>query len=140
MALNVRTICMPTFTFSFCNGLAYNPETSISKMGILNEFFRKQKDVIRSNDPLLSVALNGVDKDLVERIGKSSIGANSNEAQNSKSTDDFVYKFKIAAKEANETEYWLNLCQFSKSLPDCSELINDLARIQKNYQSNHYYN
>ena len=77
MALNVRTICMPTFTFSFCNGLAYNPETSISKMGILNEFFRKQKDVIRSNDPLLSVALNGVDKDLVERIGKSSIGANS---------------------------------------------------------------
>ena len=46
-------------------------------MGALNEFFRKQNGVIRSDDPLMSVAMYGFDKDLVEGIGNSSIGANS---------------------------------------------------------------
>ena len=75
--LGVRTICMPTFTFSFCNGLDYNPATSVSRMGVLNEFFRKQDCVIRSNDPLMSVALWGEDKDLVTGIGHVSCGENS---------------------------------------------------------------
>ena len=76
-ALGVKTICMPTFTFSFCNGLDYNPATSASRMGVLNEFFRKQEDVIRSADPLMSVALLGEDKDLVTGIGHVSCGENS---------------------------------------------------------------
>lgn len=76
-ALGVKTICMPTFTFSFCNGLDYNPATSASRMGVLNEFFRKQEDVIRSADPLMSVALLGEDKDLVMGIGHVSCGENS---------------------------------------------------------------
>lgn len=75
--LGVRTVCMPTFTFSFCNGVSYDPLNSSSKMGVLNEFFRKQNGVIRSADPLMSVALFGEDKDLVEGIGHSSCGANS---------------------------------------------------------------
>jgi len=61
----------------------------------------------------------------------TSIGANTNEAQNAESRVDFIHKFKIAAKEANETEYWLNLCQMSKSLPDCKDLIEELTHIQK---------
>ena len=76
-ALGVKTICMPTFTFSFCNGLDYNPATSASRMGVLNEFFRKQEDVIRSADPLMSVALLGEDKDLVMGVGHVSCGENS---------------------------------------------------------------
>lgn len=76
-ALGVRTICMPTFTFSFCNGLSYNPAVSASRMGVLNEFFRKQEGVIRSVDPLMSVALLGEDKDLVTGIGHVSCGENS---------------------------------------------------------------
>lgn len=76
-ALGVRTICMPTFTFSFCNGLDYNPAISASRMGVLNEFFRKQEDVIRSADPLMSVALLGEDKDLVTGVGHVSCGENS---------------------------------------------------------------
>lgn len=76
-ALGVKTICMPTFTFSFCNGLDYNPATSASRMGVLNEFFRKQEDVIRSVDPLMSVALLGEDKDLVMEVGHVSCGENS---------------------------------------------------------------
>ena len=76
-ALGVRTVCMPTFTFSFCNGLDYNPATSASRMGVLNEFFRKQDGVIRSADPLMSVALLGEDKDLVMNVGHMSCGENS---------------------------------------------------------------
>ena len=76
-ALGVRTLCMPTFTFSFCNGLDYNPAMSASRMGVLNEFFRKQEGVIRSADPLMSVALLGEDRDLVEGIGHISCGENS---------------------------------------------------------------
>ena len=76
-ALGVKTICMPTFTFSFPNGKDYNPATSTSRMGVLNEFFRKQEGVIRSVDPLMSVALLGEDKDLVLNIGHSSCGENS---------------------------------------------------------------
>lgn len=75
--LGVKTVCMPTFTFSFCNGLDYNPVTSVSRMGVLNEFFRKQEGVIRSADPLMSVALLGEDKDLVTGVGHVSCGENS---------------------------------------------------------------
>ena len=76
-ALGVKTVCMPTFTFSFCNGLDYNPATSASRMGVLNEFFRKQEGVIHSADPLMSVALMGEDKDLVTGVGHMSCGENS---------------------------------------------------------------
>jgi len=62
----------------------------------------------------------------------TSIGANVHEAQNAESKTDFIHKIKIAAKEADETGYWLSLCDFSKSYPDCKELIeknNVLLRI-----------
>ena len=39
----------------------------------------------------------------------TSIGANIAEAQRAQSTADFVAKMKIALKEANETQYWLQL-------------------------------
>jgi four helix bundle protein len=41
----------------------------------------------------------------------TSIGANIHEAQNAESLDDFIHKMKIAAKEADETKYWLTLCE-----------------------------
>jgi four helix bundle protein len=46
---------------------------------------------------------------LANQILKSgtSIGANIREAQNAESKADFIHKMKIAAKEADETEYWL---------------------------------
>jgi len=61
----------------------------------------------------------------------TSIGANANEAQNAESTADFIHKFKIAAKEMDETEYWLLLCQYSPKLPDPGGLLNDLITIKK---------
>ncbi|QIG89853.1 four helix bundle protein [Chryseobacterium sp. POL2] len=53
----------------------------------------------------------------------TSIGANTREAQNSESKNDFIHKFKIAAKEIEETNYWLLLCQHSESYPNCEDLI-----------------
>lgn len=45
------------------------------------------------------------------QIGRSgtSIGANIREAQYAHSKADFIAKFQIALKEANETGYWLEL-------------------------------
>lgn len=47
----------------------------------------------------------------------TSIGANVREAQNSESKADFIHKLKVAAKEADESEYWLLLCQKSENYP-----------------------
>ena len=59
----------------------------------------------------------------------TSIGANVREAQNAESKNDFIHKMKIAAKEADETVYWLILCQTSEHYPNCDELLKDLDDI-----------
>ena len=61
----------------------------------------------------------------------TSIGANSMEAQNAESKADFIHKMKIAAKEADETQYWLTLCDFGTSYPNCESLWPRLEEIQK---------
>ena len=61
----------------------------------------------------------------------TSIGANVHEAQNAESKADFIHKFKIAAKEVEETKYWLELCSESKSYPDCKGLVEKLHEIDK---------
>jgi len=61
----------------------------------------------------------------------TSIGANVHEAQNAESKNDFIHKFKIAAKEIEETKYWLLLCKESKHYPECDFLIDDLHEIDK---------
>ena len=61
----------------------------------------------------------------------TSIGANIREAQNAESKLDFIHKFKIAAKEADETEYWLMLCEQSNSYENPDNLIQELITIKK---------
>ena len=61
----------------------------------------------------------------------TSVGANIREAQNSESKADFIHKLKIAAKEADEIEYWLQLCQFSKNYPDTYYLQEKIQVIIK---------
>ena len=59
----------------------------------------------------------------------TSIGANVREAQNAESKADFIHKMKIAAKEADETEYWLTLCEMSKNYPSPDGLKEKLQSI-----------
>ena len=61
----------------------------------------------------------------------TSIGANVREAQNAESKADFIHKLKIAAKEADESEYWLILCKRSKNYPNPEKLEIMLLSIIK---------
>jgi four helix bundle protein len=59
----------------------------------------------------------------------TSIGANVREAQNAESKTDFIHKMKIAAKEADESAYWLALCQAADAYPNCEHLIQHIESI-----------
>jgi len=61
----------------------------------------------------------------------TSIGANISEAQSCESKADFIHKLKIAAKEAEETRYWLLLCKYSPTYTFDSSLLSNLDEIQK---------
>ena len=70
----------------------------------------------------------------------TSIGANTRESKNAQSRMDFLSKLNIALKEADETEYWLDLlhethylddCMFESINTDCAELIKLLTSIIK---------
>jgi len=61
----------------------------------------------------------------------TSIGANVREAQNAESKADFIHKLKIALKEADETEYWLILCNLSESYPYDDLLHKNLVELMK---------
>lgn len=61
----------------------------------------------------------------------TSIGANFRETQNAESKADFIHKFKVAAKEADELMYWLELCRESEFYPTPNDdIINKLKSIQ----------
>ena len=61
----------------------------------------------------------------------TSIGANVRESQNAESKPDFIHKIKLAAKEADETEYWLLLCKNSPSYPFEEKLLIDVRELIK---------
>ena len=61
----------------------------------------------------------------------TSIGATIREAQNAESKNDFIHKFKIAAKEMDETEYWLELCHLADNYPLVTNLKEQLIDISK---------
>src|SRR5215213_7640819 len=61
----------------------------------------------------------------------TSIGANCMEAQNAESKADFIHKMKIAAKEAEEAQYWLRLCEYAKNYPPCEQLLLKVEDINK---------
>ena len=70
----------------------------------------------------------------------TSIGANTRESKNAQSRMDFLSKLNIALKEADETEYWLDLLHETKYLDDimykslnddCTQIIKMLTSIIK---------
>ena len=70
----------------------------------------------------------------------TAIGALVREAQQAESRADFIHKLSIALKEANETEYWIELLHQSQLIekkgydsikPDIVELLKLLTSIIK---------
>ena len=70
----------------------------------------------------------------------TSIGANARESINAQSTMDFINKLNIALKEANETQYWLELLyesdyigktEYDSIYADCSRIVATLIKIIK---------
>ena len=61
----------------------------------------------------------------------ASIGANTRERKNAQSKADFVSKLSIALKEADETQYWLELLYESDIVDQAvfNSLNNDLKEI-----------
>jgi four helix bundle protein len=73
----------------------------------------------------------------------TSVGANVEEAGAGQTRKDFITKMAIAAKEANETRYWLRLLRDSEILDvqtsnslmaDCDELVRMLTATVKTAQ------
>ncbi len=62
---------------------------------------------------------------------ETSIGANVHEAQRAVSTADFVNKLAIALKEADETEYWLDLIDLKiiKINPELKNNLQETIRL-----------
>jgi four helix bundle protein len=74
----------------------------------------------------------------------TSIGANIRESEHAQSKADFINKLSISLKEANETEYWLdllfetkfiNLIEFENIKPKIIELLKLLTSIIKTSKS-----
>ena len=61
----------------------------------------------------------------------TSIGANVSEAQGAQSKSDFKHKCKIAYKEAEETRYWLRLCQNAENYPFQESMLDEIQSIIK---------
>jgi len=75
----------------------------------------------------------------LKRSGTAS-GALVRESEHAESKKDFIHKLSIALKEANETEYWLQMIkegqyiskkEFQSIHIDCLEVIKILAAIVK---------
>ncbi|MGB0774953.1 MAG: four helix bundle protein [Akkermansiaceae bacterium] len=75
----------------------------------------------------------------------TAIGAMVREAEHAESKADFIHKLSIALKEANETDYWIELLhqsdtitsqQHASLLPDITELIKLLISIIKTSKHN----
>lgn len=85
-----------------------------------------KENVIKEKSFLFAIEIVSLYKTIVERkefvLSKqllrsgTSIGANVRESEHAQSKADFIHKLSIALKEANETEYWIDLLFETKYL------------------------
>lgn len=95
---------------------------------ILNHTLKFSIEILKFTDELLEKKKYTVANQL-SRSG-TSIGANVFESQSAESKADFIHKLKIAAKEAEETKYWLMVCKEMEYLKS-EKLLIDLEVICK---------
>lgn len=95
----------------------------------ISKTLRFSLDIIEYCEKLDTVGKYIISKQLLRSA--TSIGANVHEAQNPSSKNDFIHKMKIAAKEIEETKYWLYLCEHSKNYPFDEKLKDQILEISK---------
>jgi four helix bundle protein len=75
----------------------------------------------------------------------TSIGANIREAEHAESRADFIHKLSISLKEANESDYWIELLykggyldniQYQSMQTDLTSILKLLVSILKSTKSN----
>jgi len=75
---NEGTLLVPTYTYSFCENRDFNITNSPSTIGPFTEYFRKQKNVFRSADPIFSVAgIGSKSNELLSNLPYTCFGKNS---------------------------------------------------------------
>ena len=108
---------------------------------IVDKSFELALGIVDFSELLLNKGKSAIANQLI-RSGTAP-GALVAESQHAESRADFIHKMKIALKEANETHYWLTLCEKSAHLPDnanlrslCEEVIKILSKIIVSAKSN----
>lgn len=80
------------------------------------------------------LVVNTVNKKLIDQLIRSacSIGANYREANDTAGKKDFIYKLRIARREAKETTYWLELIQEAnlELHEECNRLIEESLQLR----------
>lgn len=108
----------------------------------------EKKNIIKEKSFLFAIEIVGLYKILAERKefvlsrqmlrSGTSIGANVRESEHAQSKADFIHKLSISLKEANETEYWIDLLfetnylseiEFQNIKPKIIELLKLLTSI-----------
>ena len=93
----------------------------------------KKENVVRTKSFLFSIRIVNLYKFLTQEkkefiISKqllrsgTSIGALVRESEHAESTADFVHKLSVALKEANESEYWIDLLKETDYLSESEYL------------------
>ena len=117
---------------------SFNPNQT-RKTVVKEKYFAFAVRIIRLSQYLTDRQKEFVLSKQVLRSG-TAIGALVREAEQAESKADFIHKLAIALKEANETEYWLellyrtdyiNLKSFQSILTDLKELLKLLTSIIK---------
>lgn len=103
-----------------------------------------KENIVKKKSFEFALKIIQLEKMLIEKkefvIGKqilrsgTSIGANIRESEYAESKADFIHKLAIALKEANETEYWLELLYHSKIVEesvysDLQKSVKELLRL-----------
>lgn len=111
---------------------------------ILDKSFEFAIEIVNLYKQLLAERKEYVLSKQLLRSG-TSIGANVKEAVVSQSRKEFLAKLNISLKEANETEYWLQLlhqtgylADISDILDECHSLIRILTSIIKSTNNNNH--
>lgn len=71
------TVIMPTFSYSFCRGEVFDPRKTPSTVGSLTEYFRQLTGVVRTIDPIFSVAVWGANQEFYQTVGSDCFGDKS---------------------------------------------------------------